>query len=689
MERLTKRRAGLFLILFLALVTFFGYQLFDKQVIETGGVVDNSTTYITKTRVKAARGDILDTNGNVLIGNRASYNLVINHYVLQNSENPNESLYRLVQMCQSLGIEYVDHLPVTREKPFTYTLDQQNSTWRGYFQQFLSNRGSLDSDISAPLLIETLRESYGIPAEWTDEEARLVLGLRYELTLRNFVNLSTFVLITDARNEDISYILELNIPGLSVESSTVREYYTTYAAHILGYVGAMSPAQWEERKDLGVYSMDAEIGQSGFEQAFEEYLRGTDGWRYDEVTPDGTVVRSWYDPMPQAGNHVEVTIDISLQAIAEEQLARRILELQSQEDPTADGKDVQSGAVVVMNVKTGEVLACASYPTYDLTTFRQNFAELNTDPTKPMYNRALSAAFPPGSTYKMSMVVTAINAGNINMTDTIEDLGVFNKYEGFSPKCLRYTNSGTTHGHITAAEALCVSCNYFFYELGDRLPIATVDATAAALGLGEYTGIELDENKGWRSNPETKAHFQSGSDAQWYQADKIHNAIGQGENRFTPMQLCVYVSTLANRGTRMQATFLNRVVSTDYRSLVLDNQPEIANVLEISEDAYQAYTEGMRMVTSAEGGTAYWVFYGYPIAVAGKTGTAQTGISGQSDNGAFVCYAPFDDPEIAIAVYGERAGSGKGMSYVAKSIMDTYFSVGEVSEVATYENKFS
>ena len=689
MERVTKRRSRVLLAIFLALVIFFGYQLYDKQVIETGGVVDNTTTYTTKTRVKAARGDILDCNGNVLVGNRASYDLVINHYVLQNSENPNESLYRLVKLCQELGIEYADHLPVTREKPFTYTLDEQNSTWRGYFQKYLPTRGDLDSDISAPLLIEKLRESYLIPEEWSDEDARLVLGLRYELSLRNFVNLSNFVLISDARDEDLSYILELNIPGLNVESSTVREYYTTYAAHILGYVGAMTPEQWEQWKDTGIYSMDAEIGQSGFEQAFEEYLRGTDGWRYDEVTPDGTVVRSWYDPEPKAGNHVEVTIDINLQAISEEQLARRIQELKNQEDLAADGRDVQGGAVVVMEVKTGAVLACASYPTYDLATFRENFAELSADETKPMYNRALSAAYPPGSTYKMSMVVAAINSGYINMLDTIEDKGVYDKYAGFAPKCLRYANSGTTHGHITAAQALCVSCNYFFYVLGDELGLSVIDDTAKALGLGEYTGIELSENKGWRSNKESKAHFQQGGDAQWYQADQIMTAMGQSENRFTPIQLCVYTATLANKGTRMRATFLNRVVSTDYRSLVLENEPEIMSILPISNDAYMAYTEGMHMVTSDPNGTAYWIFYDYPIEVAGKTGTAQTGIRDTSDNGAFVCYAPLDEPEIAIAVYGERAGSGKGMSSVARSIMDTYFSVGEVSEVITNENKIS
>lgn len=689
MERLTKTRAVVLLLIFLALAGFFGYQLYDKQVIATGGVIDNTTTYTTKTRVKAARGDILDRNGNVLVGNRASYDLVINHYVLQNSEEPNESLYRLVKLCQELGIEYEDHLPVTRTEPFTYTLDEQNSTWRGYFQQYLPTRGDLDSDISAPLLIEKLRDSYKIPEEWSDEDARLVLGLRYELSLRNFVNLSNYVLIYDAEDEALAAILELNIPGLNVESSTVREYYTTYAAHILGYVGAMSPEQWEELKGLGIYSMDAEIGQSGFEEAFEEYLRGTDGWRYDEVTSDGTVIRSWYDPAPQAGNHVEVTIDISLQAIAEEQLAIRIKELREQEDPTADGTDVQGGAVVVIEVETGEVLACCSYPTYDLSTFRQNFAELSADSTKPMYNRALSAAYPPGSTYKMSMVVAAINSGYMNMTDTITDYGVFTKYDGFAPKCLRYSSWGTTHGSITASEALCVSCNYFFYVLGDELGLTTIDSTAAALGLGEYTGIELSENKGWRSNAEAKAYFHTGEDAQWYQADQIMTAMGQSENRFTPIQLCVYTATLANKGTRMRATFLNRVVSTDYRSLVLENQPEILGHLDISNDAYLAYREGMHMVASDPNGTAYKVFANYEIDIAAKTGTAQTGISNTSDNGAFVCYAPLDNPEIAIAVYGERAGSGSGMSTVAKSILDVYFSVGEVSEVITSENKVS
>ena len=698
MERLTQFRAHLLLLLFAILLGFFAYTLYDKQIYETGGVIDNSTTYTTWTRVKAARGDILDRNGNVLVGNRASYDLVINHYVLTSSDGPNQSIYNLVKLCQEQGIEYNDSFPITKERPFAYTLDQYNSTWQQYFQKFLQNRGDLDSDISAPLLIEQLRESYRIPEEWTDEEARLVLGIRYELTLRNCTTLSNYVFIEDAKDDDLSAILELNTPGLTVEASTVREYHTDYGAHILGYVGAMDAAQWEYYKTIDGYSMDAEVGQSGFELAFESYLRGIDGIRIDTVTPDGTVVASRYERVPVAGNNVEVTIDINLQQVAEEQLAKTITGLRDDPDPDAKGKEVEGGAVVVMDPNNGQILACASYPTYDLKTFRENYSTLSEDPLKPLYNRALQAAYPPGSTFKMTMVIAAMEAGIINMDSEIEDLGEFLKYwktAGFKASCLAFSSAGTTHGHINAKEALCVSCNYFFYELADNTSFSWeyMDAAAKGLGLGEATGVELDENTGRRANPETKKSLYDKDHQAWTAADNITAAIGQADHRFTPLQLCVYASTLANAGTRYSATFLNRVVSTDYRSLVLENTPEIASVMDITNDAYLSYTEGMQMVAHyfdpEMKGTAYSVFGNYPIRVCAKTGTAQTGINNQDDNGAFVCYAPADNPQIAIAVYGEKSGSGSVMGNVAKGIMDAFFDVGEAGELDIFENTMS
>ena len=263
MERITRFRATILVTLICGILLFFAARLYYMQIIETGGVVDNTTVFITKTRVKAARGDILDCNGNLLVSNRASFDLVINHYVLTSSENPNQSLFELVQLCRQLGIEYTDHLPVTKTAPFTYTLEEYGSTWRSYFQEYLFRRGDgFDSDITAPLLIDKLRESYHIPADWSDEDARAVLGLRYELSLRTLPNvyLSNFVFKADANAETLAAVSELSVPGMMVEASTVREYNTKYAAHILGYVGAMSPDQWEYYKNLegASYAMDAD-----------------------------------------------------------------------------------------------------------------------------------------------------------------------------------------------------------------------------------------------------------------------------------------------------------------------------------------------------------------------------------------------------------------------------------------------
>ena len=688
MERMNRFRIRALLLFFVAILTFFGFRLYDEQIYKTGGVIDNSTTYTTWTRVRAARGDILDSSGNKLVGNRASYDVTINHYILLGTPNPNQLIREMVELCNELGVEYNDHFPVTKTRPFTYTLDEYNSAWRGYFQTFLHERDEMDSDISAPLLISTLRKSYGIPEDWSDELARQIICVRYELSLRNYTSLPLYVFLSDAPDEGRAAILELNIPGMNVEATTVREYYTTLAAHILGYTGAMDASQWEYYKNLPGYSMDAEVGQSGFELAFEEYLHGQDGARIDTFTQDGTLVNSYYSPAPIPGNNVEVTIDLELQAAAEAALEKQINKLKNDPDVKKAGHDVQGASVVVMDVKTGRILACASYPTYNLATFREDYDTLKEDKLKPLYNRALQAAYPPGSTYKMSMVVAATNAGVINMDSEIEDLGLFDKYApGFTAECLIFSQVGLTHGHVNAAQALCVSCNYFFYALADddNFKLEHMEQTAMGLGLGVSTGVELPENVGQRANQETKKKLYK-ENITWTRVDQVQAGIGQSDNRFTPLQLCVYVNTLANRGTRYAATFLNRVVSPDYRNLIFENQPEILNVLEINNDAYLSYTEGMKLVASDPTGTAYKVFGTYPIQISAKTGTAQIGINGASDHGAFVCFAPSDNPQISIAVLGERAGSGSSMGWVAKDILNQYFDVGEKGDVESFEN---
>ena len=705
MERITRLRVTVLMTLFFLLIGFFALKLYDLQIIQTGGDTDNVKKFYTVTRVKAARGDILDRNGNVLVTNRATYDMVFNHFVILSNGNVNEHLLRLVHLCREMDITYNEHFPITMDAPFQYTLSQVGSAGKNHFQAYLPVvAGGLDSDITAPVLMRTLREYYDIPAHWPDADARAVIGLRYELRLRQGItNLPNYVFIEDVNNEELAAILELGVPGLNTEESMVRVYNTEYGAHILGYIGAITADQWKETyKEKEGYEMDALVGQSGLEEAFEEYLHGIDGYRVDVVTSDGTLIQQYYqrdeetgeEQRPIAGKNVELTIDLEMQTTAEEQLEALITELRNtpddnpDDDEIPDGADAKGGSVVVMDVKTGQVLACASYPTYNLSTFREDYAQLSQDPLAPMFNRALMATYAPGSTYKMNMVIAGINAGVISSSTKITDQGVYRKYSGFNPKCLTWTTSGRTHGHIDAAQALCVSCNYFFYHLADneRLDWNVVDATAKALGLGEKTGVELFEYTGYRANAETKAllHTAEGESG-WYPADQIMASIGQSDNRFTPMQLCVYTSTLANRGTRYKATFLNRVVSSDYTKLEYVNEPVVVSQLEISNDAYYAYTKGMRDVALT--GTARTILKNYPIPVAAKTGTAET--DNGSDNGAFICYAPYDDPEIAIVVYGESAGHGRTMGQIAKALLDTYFQDELAGDLIPGENQLN
>ena len=712
MERISKVRAIALLLIFATILSLYSFRLFNLQIIETDGKTENLDVYVTQTRVKAARGDILDRNGNILVGNRASYDLVFNHYVITSYDNTNESLMKLIEKTRELGITYMDHFPITKDRPFEYTLTEYTTAWQGYFQKYLQDR-SIDSDITAPLLMQRMRERYKIPEEWNDADARAVIGLRYEFDLRGVVNLASYVFMEDVSDEHLSALLELNTPGLMVESSTVREYYTPYAAHILGTMGAMTNEQWQKVNQAykdGVgkeYYMDAQIGQSGFEAAFETYLHGVDGLRRDTVDKNGAIISQEYyeGKEPQAGNNVETTIDINLQIIAEDALADVIDWLKNPEDSKTDknqeqtGRDVEGAAVVVMKVKTGEILACASYPTYNPQTYNEDYNEILEADFDPLFNRAFHATYAPGSSFKMVTLYAAMELGGgrikparlFEYGETINAQGKYREYEdqGFAPACLLWNAYGRMHGVIDAAKALEVSCNYFFYYLADWfISGATLDEAAKGFGLGEKTGIELDEAVGMRANAENKAKLYTGALATWGVGDKLNAAIGQSENRLTPLQLCVYVSTVANKGVRMKATFLNRVVASDYRTLIMENEPTVMSTLKMSNATYSTIVQGMKQVITGPSGTARNTMTNMSVEVAAKTGTAETGRLG-SDDGSFVCFAPADDPEIAIAVFGEKAAHGSTLGRVAKDVIEYYFYQAQASSVVTNENQLS
>lgn len=680
-KRRGRFRTALLVILITALIGAYTARLFKLQEPAAAGESQGVRTDITKTTVQAARGNILDRNGNILVTNRASYNLQISTYVLFNSSDPNSVLLQAAEKCRELGVDYVEHLPISWDRPYSYTVDDLESNWQYYFRLFLGER-KWDPDMAPQTLMRELKRSFRIPSDWTEEQARMVVGLRYELALRSVdgTGLENYIMLSDMPAETLAVFMELGLPGFSVQTTTVREYRTKYAAHLLGFVGLVDAQEYEGTYKALDYPMNARVGKVGVELAFEKYLHGTDGLKTTTITTDGEILDEHWAREPKAGNNVFLTIDINLQEAAENALEKVILELRenglTSSNPDAQGKgtDAAGGALVASDIKTGEILACASYPTFDLSRYFEQYSEVSADPYTPYYNRALSAQ-PPGSTFKMVTAIAAIDSAGIGRHYTIDDLGkyTFDSNDEYQPECLIYTNFGITHGVINMMEALEVSCNYYFYEVGSTAKIEAIDNVAKNLGLGEPTGIELPEETGYRANAETKAIIYKGDSGHsgWYKADTVAASIGQSENRFTPLQLAVYTGALANGGPRYRATFLRRIVSADYKTLIKENKPELVSEYRFSEEARKCVHEGMRLAVNGERGTAS-LLKDYDVAVCAKTGTAEHGSAG-SAHGAFVCYAPADDPQIAIAVYVEKGAQGGNLAKAAIAVMDEYF----------------
>ena len=406
------------------------------------------------------------------------------------------------------------------------------------------------------------------------------------------------------------------------------------------------------------------------ERAFESYLRGRSGTKAVERNTKGQVVSETWLSEPEPGNNVVLTLDIGLQAYVENLLAESVPKLPSEKK--------EGAACVVLDVESAEVLAAANYPTFDLTNYAQELADKGDDPLKPFLNRAFNGAYPPGSTFKPLTAIAGLEEGIITPTTMIRDLGQYNFYGPNGPKCWIYRQGGRTHGNINVSKAIEVSCNYFFYDVGRQLGIDLLDDYAARFGLGEPTGIELDERTGVMASPEyTESHGQT-----WYHGNTLSVAIGQESSQFTPLQLANYIATLVNGGTRHAAHMLKEVKSSDFSQVVQSYEPQVLETIEIQDQNLKAVKVGMLSLTQ---GSLSGAFQGLPFQVGAKTGSAQTGL--QSDSHAvFVCFAPFDDPEIAVAIAVEHGGSGGELAYMAADVLSYYFSSQETREEIPAEN---
>lgn len=653
----SRRRVYVLLGFFCAFLVLFFAVLYDAQVVHGSENRARSITSNTASEtVTASRGIITDRNGKVLVSNRLAYTLVVDKSSFGKDEAAlNDAIWQLIQLCQEQGVTWNDTLPMTTGSSPQLTSKSLTESFREYLGD-----NKLPTDGGSAEVLAAMRKLYKVDDSYTDAQARLIVGVRYELDGR-----SSYTFAEDVSTELLGRITDGKYRGVTIKTAAARVYNTKLAAHILGTVGAIWQEEWRSDESTGYvgyadkgYNMNDLVGKDGVEKAFEEYLHGKDGKRLITTDENGKITGELYTREPQPGGTVALTIDIDLQQVVEDTLASTI---QGMIDKDSNER---GGAAAVIQVGTGEVLAMASYPTYDLETFNQDYDELVKDERLPMFNRATQGVYAPGSTFKLCTSVAALEEGIITPSTIIEDKGIYTYYVDPQPMCWIWRQAHTTHGRINVSQAIVDSCNYFYYEVGRLTGIKKLDEYATAFGLGQSTGIEIGDVSGVLASPEwAEAH-----DREWTDGQTITAAIGQSYNLFTPLQLANYVATLVSGGEHYEAHLLKNVKSYDNSRVIDVYGKGPLNDLNISDSTMAAVTKGMHDLTYDSLRSA---FSRCVVEAGAKTGSAQVGTD--IANGTFVAYAPYDNPEIAIAIVVEKGGSGSLLANAAVDIINAWF----------------
>jgi penicillin-binding protein 2 len=653
-----KRRVIALLAFFGAFLLLFAVVLYDAQILHGGeNRAKSISSNAASETVTASRGIITDRNGKVLVSNRLAYTLVFDRSGFDDDAALNAAILRLVQLCEETGTGWNDTLPIGRVGNFLRYSNARSET----FDKFIE-KNDLTSGASGRQLLSELRELYHVDESLSEREARLIVGVRYELHSRD-----SYTFAEDVSTEVLSLITDGRYEGVTIRTASARVYNTALAAHILGTIGPIWQEEWSSNEDTGYvgyadkgYSMNDLVGKDGVEKAFESYLRGTDGRRLITTDETGKITGELYTREPQPGGTVALTLDIDLQADVEAALAETISGMIDKDS------NERGGAAAVVSVGTGEVLALASYPTYDLSTFNEDYDELVNDQRLPMFNRATQGIYAPGSTFKMVTAVAALESGIITPSSIIQDRGIYTYYKDPQPMCWIYSQTGSTHGRINVSQAITDSCNYFFYEVGRLTGIRTLDSYASQFGLGQSTGIEIGDSSGVLASPE----WAESHDQEWTDGQTITAAIGQSYNLFTPLQLANYVATLVGGGDHYQAHLLKNVKAYDNSRLLYMYDDKPINAVEMSDTTLSAVTRGMHELTVS--GSVAYAFENCVVSAGAKTGSAQVGTD--IANGVFVAYAPYENPEIAVAIVIEKGGSGAALANTAVEIINSWFS---------------
>lgn len=605
----------------------------DKYTNKTDGAASVLTTVL-----KAPRGEIVDCNGKLIAINRDGYNIVFNKAYVK--DNLNEIILALCNLLAAYNTPWTDELPITPTAPYSFKADADTSR--------LLKLLEVADYVTAETCFDKLVEKYELES-FTKEQQRKIMGVRYSMTIADFSVSYPFTFAEDIPTELMRRVSEsfFLLDGVTIEVAPFREYTdTTLAVNLIGSVGPIFKEDWDKYKEKG-YSYNDKVGKSGIEKWGEDYLRGTDGELTYRLDKDGNILSKEITKEPIAGKTLMLTIDSQMQRTAQDTLASVIKELKSQ------GSQVVAGAAVAVDVKNGSVLCGANYPTYDISTMGQLYDKLAADPAKPLTNRAFQGVYPIGSTIKPIVALSALESGKYNLGETIFCKREYDYFSDYKPDCMHY------HGSMGLTNALSKSCNYFFFELGKRVGATTLTKYFKDFGLGVKTGVEVDDSKGIILTPKTDG----------IGGDTLQISIGQ-MNAFTPLQLANYTATLANGGTHYRASLISKIVKyNDIETVFETRKPDVLNTVEMKEEYLNAIKQGMLSVTVD--GTGRAALGDYPIKVGGKTGTSQ--VTDKADHSIFIAFAPFDDPEIAVAVVLEHGNSGYSAGKIVRSILDVHF----------------
>lgn len=662
---LSLRRVFALFVTMAAIFGLFSIRLFQIQIID-GKEYAELAEAGTKTTISiaASRGEILDRNQIPLVSNRTSYAVVLdyNYFPHGTFKEQNDCLLALVELLRAQQEEWNDTLPISETAPYAFLEDRESGVQR------LKSTLRMAAYATAENCMNQMVELYEL-SDYDESDRRCLAGIHYNMSVAGFGQRTPYTFASDISGETMYKILENSdrFPGVDVSTVPVREYVSgETACHIIGSVGPIYAEEYEALSEKG-YSYNDIVGKSGIEAAAESYLRGKDGARILVKNSSGTVTSEEEGIAPIPGQTAILSIDARLQQTAQDALDAKVKDLRAHA-AQGRGKDVKSGAVVMLDVTNGGVMVCASWPSYDLSSYSTNYNELVADEDNPLFNRALYGAFPCGSTFKPGVALAAITEGTIGSTQSINCTKTYMYYApSYTPNCLGL------HHNLTVIGALEKSCNYYFYDVG-RLLGSNLFSYLSLYGFGQRTGVEIGESAGVQQTPESLQAVGS----TWVPGDYLQLAIGQ-RGSYTPIQLAAYTMMIANKGVRYKTHFIHSLRSFDSSADTVI-QPEVAATVQWSDDALEYVEKGM--VAVGKSGTASSNFASAAYTLACKTGTAQTGIRNSSDHGTFIAYAPVDNPEVAIAVVVER-GTSSASASVAKQVLDAYFANKEAGEPPT------